>query len=1093
MIKRGDRRLVLPRFWSKNKIILIILVSLGIGMFFLPKDSYGEEIESLSDIFNNQVSSNQWVKYFQGTAHSDNEIRGHTRKVLPNMHPFVIDGLPGNMHEQQVAIPLNEMSSISLPDLGHIVQHMEMSIPVDSVGFFGEINKYFDDVSSGQSPLINQCVASQSGVNADICQRWLATGYKFILYSAAGVMYKGVEPNQDQKYQDFVNAGGFATYGKTLTVQMMDDNGNIINTNGKTVNVGRINSSFDKASGEDVIGTTFKIHKSLVVAMWQDGIDEPVWVLRLICANPIAMKSRVDKKENCGPTECTTPDKTPGGNSCAQDAYAKVSTPQAKVDLPTNGKAKVTFNYTLTKQVTGTAAGVNTDVDYFITSKADLSPDGTRIFSNKIIPTEATQGTKLGNFASTEVGAVVRNVKTTAGSDIPLTTTNYTEEVEITWDNSDENTSTKGVVWHKIDSTKGYICRVVDVNPGSGNTMSNKDVCIDKNSTDGKADPKTIPTCVEINTGGTLFEAEGGLYVNDITPEIAPISTTINQLYKGINSYAYRPKQWSKQEKSFHHKTGRYSSEDSAEDALKNKLERDCTQLCSKDLENKIKCNSGDYPIEFSNIHVEEHEHSYECNCSESCDDFGCDTDCDTCYWYDYDATGDAKCTYLQREEGAQWHITKFIVRPETSTPENIMMSPASGTNEDPCTYYRNQAAAQGANANGGFQCDTYRQGNHAFDSASVYSMKNGHVSPSSNNTNRIVTEWNTKVFTNISPSSGGINANVKSALNAGGDAPYTVESLPTGSKVCFGVSMNPWIDCGGGNNCPNGITKTGEWRHSAPKCFIVSKKPYFSVENGMVVTSGGISTSINLRDKTKAGSWSEYAAIAKGKVSSNFATNAASFGGTTEPNSQWNYLTFANKPNNGNFTANPTNELINPVSFFRSAAGSDDGDEVSYANTTIFRHKSDTEIDSSLEPGVHYYDKDVTITEDLTDSDQIVIVAKGNLTIQSDVSKVRAWLIVRGTLYTSDKAVSDGNILDNEVQLTIYGPVRAKSIKFRRTYGSGVKADNLDIINPNHDQFEEAAEQFIDTAGTYVWSYYNSVDKGRIQTVYLREVAPRY
>ena len=112
-------------------------------------------------------------------------------------------------------------------------------------------------------------------------------------------------------------------------------------------------------------------------------------------------------------------------------------------------------------------------------------------------------------------------------------------------------------------------------------------------------------------------------------------------------------------------------------------------------------------------------------------------------------------------------------------------------------------------------------------------------------------------------------------------------------------------------------------------------------------------------------------------------------------------------------------------------------------------------------------------------------------------VKNINAWLIVSGTLETSDLPLTSGTMLSgkvtgNEHPLVVNGPVRASSIKLRRTAGSGIKSPIDSLKNPQM-QFSQPAETFRLTPNTFIWSYNNSRDKGKAQTVYLREVAPRY
>lgn len=903
-------------------------------------------------------------------------------------------------------------------------------------------------------------------------------GLEFILHSAAGIKYN--EADKAKRYEEFKKNGGFGEMNVRMTLQMMrskeiaqydeDNSGDEKLSEGKKnkkdpifINVGKTNTAY--VDGRQVMTEEPKkrtinnnivayednnIQDSLVVVMWakRGGEYKPLWILRLQCANPIGASTL---EGHC------------------EEAYGvSVSADKKSVNLPKNGKTTVTFKYNITKDEEGFSSD-NTKVNYNIFAGSAPKTNDLSISEANIKRQKSSTGGKVDDFKNP--GGDTKKVSTSAPKGIKKTDSYYEETVEISEDTKSKN-------WFETSpGVSGIVCRRITAKPGEGVKVKKGDTCPNLVGDDSE--------CVTIKLG--TMDPDGGLFVNDLVPNIASIGTPINEQYNGINSYVLRPAQFTQRNKTINASSGWHANDStSARDEFVKNVKKGCADFCSDDKHHRRECGiTGMNPV----------PNSTSCNC-KTCHDkegwpYACN--CDTCYQY----SGTGTCSYKYRKiNNAKWEITKFIVRPEDSTPEKIGMSSKTGTDKNPCQYYRAEAIKQGAKANN-IKCDTYRSGTFNSDNINTYHVDNGFENPYNNSQTEFSTSFNT--FTIITPATGGINEKVKSALNAGGMAQYTVENdLPVGSKVCFGLSMDPWLDCDSDGNCPGGVTKTGDWRHSAPKCFIVSKKPYFSVENGMILTNGKILTNINLRDngQIKTGSWSEYATIARKSISSNFATNAATFGGTNNPKDKWNYLTFANNPENGNFDTNPTGQMINPISFFRNNAPPND-DSVKYANTTIHRHKNDTKINSGLAPGVHYYDSDkVEITGNIAraaNGQQIVIVAKKDLVINDNVTEINAWLLVGGQLATSPTGLTDGHILEKENPLTIYGPVRAKTIRFRRTYGSGVKGDNLKNLSANKDQFTEAAERFVDTADTYIWSYYNSLDKGRIQTVYLREVAPRY
>ena len=620
------------------------------------------------------------------------------------------------------------------------------------------------------------------------------------------------------------------------------------------------------------------------------------------------------------------------------------------------------------------------------------------------------------------------------GKGIPYAQIEYQEEVEISQAN-------KNKVWYAVDATSGHICRTIQAKPDKSNNMPDP--------------PKSKLTaestsCVDIKFGEAPG-ADGTIYVFPLAPDIASITDPILPDYKGINSYAIRKKQWSYWHVEKVSESGRCGNSRSE---VRNSLRYKCRKECKgKYVENRIDCHipSSGYDIE---------------------------SDC--CGWKcrrtRYSGTGE--CNYRQREENAKWYITKMIFKPETDT--TIENTPLSGlVDEHPCKHFKVPK--------GGI-CQTALWGEYKFDSTDgPFSIQSGFNA------------LNGLIHTNITPTKGGLSDNVKPHLGGLGDLPYQVEALPSGTKVCFAASIYPWVNAGNDSSLESYRKNKPQWRHSQPRCFVVSKKPFFTVENGMLLSGGNIITNLNRRPQRRAGSWAEYNAISQGDIGKLFATNSGSFGATNYQSKDWHRLSFANQGKLGQFEADATSELIDPASFFsRLKTGR-------YANTTITSHAGG-DISGNLS-GVHVYNGNTTITGDisanssanhgsLANTSQAVIVVNGDLTINNRVRNIDAWLIVTGTLMTSQNPVTantvEKGIDKDEVPLTITGPVKASQVKLRRTYGSGIHSP-FNSIKDGVEQLTEPAETFRHTPKTYIWSYYNSLDKGQVQTVYLREVAPRY
>ena len=727
---------------------------------------------------------------------------------------------------------------------------------------------------------------------------------------------------------------------------------------------------------------------------------------------------------------------------CANPIGASLYTKTAKVDaqvkgepnpvfLPLNGTAKVTFKYKIYKSLRG-FSGKDTSIKYSF-SGHNRAYDKLDFNPNDVKVTKVEpNGLTLGSTLKPEKVVVL-------GKGIPYAQIEYQEEVAI-------NQANKNKVWYAVDATSGHICRTIQAKPDKSNNMPDP--------------PKSKLTaestsCVDIKFGEAPG-ADGTIYVFPLAPDIASITDPILPDYKGINSYAIRKKQW-----SYWHKKGleELGSCRNSRASVKNSLSRQCNDYCKSDPENIIKCNKKNEDIK------------REC----------CDWNSkDRCIAIQY--SGTAQCYHYQREENAKWQITKMIFKPETNT--TIENTPLSGlVDEHPCKHFKVP--------NGGI-CQTVLSGDYRFDSTSDdFSIKNGFNALSG------------LIHTNITPTKGGLSDNVKPHLGGLGDLPYQVEALPSGTKVCFAASIYPWINAGSDSSLESYRKNKPQWRHSQPRCFVVSKKPFFTVENGMLLSGGNIITNLNRRQspQRRAGSWAEYNAISQGDIGKLFATNSGSFGATNYQSKDWHRLSFANQGKLGQFEADATSELIDPASFFSHLKTG------RYANTTITSHAGG-DISGSLS-GVHVYNGNATITGDisanssanhgsLANTSQAVIVVNGDLTINNRVRNIDAWLIVTGTLMTSQNPVTantvEKGIDKDEVPLIITGPVKAGQVKLRRTYGSGIHSPFDSIkTEKDADQLTKPAETFRHTPKTYIWSYYNSLDKGQVQTVYLREVAPRY
>ena len=109
------------------------------------------------------------------------------------------------------------------------------------------------------------------------------------------------------------------------------------------------------------------------------------------------------------------------------------------------------------------------------------------------------------------------------------------------------------------------------------------------------------------------------------------------------------------------------------------------------------------------------------------------------------------------------------------------------------------------------------------------------------------------------------------------------------------------------------------------------------------------------------------------------------------------------------------------------------------------------------------------------------------NIVVDEDVTRVDAWLIAHGALYTCDTDPSSFNYHNKHCgkRLTINGPVAAGAIHLRRTFGA-------DVTNQDDYEHNGPAEVF-NLNPTSLLGSYSAAQKGNFTDVYQRQAPPRY
>lgn len=1042
---------------------------------------------------------------------------GNADTVLPAMYNY--KPMPGSNNTQKYAVNMTYLTGVSEPELQALYGKLHLSKEITDVGgFFSRLDGKYREVendtqnyqaySARQSTHltpVDACIGQRATGEAwnrvseaqynqhwQTCYDWLRNGYEFVMYSAAGVPQSR---SGDRTFFEQQYAALKTDPNKKLTVQWMGGDGEFYyyDRAGKTGSAKKDIDTYNTAINKersDVVQSTYHIRPSVAIIMWDKNGEnssnpaEPLWVLRLACANPIAAAIKEKKA----------------------DANVRVTGSPNPAYLPQNGSVTVKFKYELGKNVRGYAKHA---MHYVFSSEPQRSIDPN---STAITYTSNPKASAVGKKLPTNKAVDIL-------TDYPNLSLTYEEEVTITHAN-------KNVVWQPIDGLHGRICRNLGVKPKPNDHSFPADLVQTLN--------KNSKYCIEIRYGGTTTPGSGGVFVDPLIPYIAPIGTPIGQDINGVNSWAIRPKQWKLE------KAGMSASYNSCNrDSWHNpqgyeKIEQDCQRKCQSLAGDKwvskvisTKLAGGPYGSSGNDTEWEPCDQAswtdsvkYECRSYyvaetrerrgrdertgkylryESKKEFrkvpnyvGMNENFIECQLDDVKfrdttpplsncTTGiySGKCVYKKRTPQAKWQITKMIYKPEHMTPSYQDRKPmVLDSTKDPDNHF----CKDNTLPNGSYICESKISGANDLDEAKdIYpiskSKKNGQPphGPYEN------------MHINITPIDGGRWSKVGIGTKGFKDLKYEIENLPSGTTICFALSVYPWQ-----------ITedsKDYKWAHSKPECLTVSKKPYFAVENGMLVSGGDVVTNLTKTpapDSKRYGSWVEYNAAAQGQIMNALATNIPNSAGRTYGPDRWHKLTFANTPDpKGRFGGNIGEDVIDALSFFESLPGNSG----KYANTTYERHGGGNI--GGHKSGIHIYEGNSTITGDINGGDQMVIVVKGDLTINHKVQNINAWLIVSGTLHTSDlpltrDRMSRGDATRDERPLVVNGPVRASSIKLRRTAGSGIKSAIDSLKNPQV-QFNQPAETFRLTPDTFIWSYNNSRDKGKAQTVYLREVAPRY
>lgn len=361
---------------------------------------------------------------------------------------------------------------------------------------------------------------------------------------------------------------------------------------------------------------------------------------------------------------------------------------------------------------------------------------------------------------------------------------------------------------------------------------------------------------------------------------------------------------------------------------------------------------------------------------------------------------------------------------------------------------------------------------------------------------------------------------------------PLTVPDY-VGDKYCnsAGIQWGYWYGrFGGTGGSPEGWHQYGSsyWTNYDAACRTIVKKPSVSLWNGGIFTEGDITTSVAPRflnpqfaqstgdggSRNNFGSWTEYLGVIHENVSG-FATGAslAYSGNSQVPFEILNVspLTISNRGTAGQSQISSTTTLRDRFNYYLLSDEMSESIGSSLGATTI---TNETKIYKAS--GTLNITGDIIVqgnSKSIYQLPQVVIYAPDGIKIASNVKRIDAWLITNGTINTCSTFdtgtvqayVQDlnNNSTDCAQQLTINGPIIAKSLELNRTAGADPR--NYKTNNPAGGALSRddsgiqylqsvTGEVFNLSADTYLWAY---AQAGRYQSsyteAYSRELPPRY
>ncbi len=376
-----------------------------------------------------------------------------------------------------------------------------------------------------------------------------------------------------------------------------------------------------------------------------------------------------------------------------------------------------------------------------------------------------------------------------------------------------------------------------------------------------------------------------------------------------------------------------------------------------------------------------------------------------------------------------------------------------------------------------------------------------------------------------IPPSGGSSNLGAQPCVDSSGNANITIppggsvtlrantyvsaSSIAVGSRVCDTITITN----------PSGAGfYTVPADQSSQDCSTVAKAPYVQFTGGDVWAGGGfaavapgmcntsakittITRSRTVADGTTPGSGVTYAAFALGKIT-NFGSGSVANVSATGAGDNW---TFSNI-NSGNlgFFGVAQHCIPDYVATYQSSPTLAPGSiDIGCLNATCggggsgaWRFTGSTTLHGTLGVGlrkVYLVSGDVTIDADIrypvtytgpTQIPSLVVIATGNIYVNSPVQQIDGIYIARGTVYTCYPKVEPATITTCPNRLTVNGSISSTGLDLFRTAGA-------DGATPATQK--SAAEVFNLSPEVFLTNALNQTTQTTVTTNNVRELPPRF